>query len=90
MRYTYRTWMPVLALLAASVVALSCVHPWTRNVSQEAVRAAFDASLSGMVYDWDPEDLRPEAERRRALVGFMTETFGSSFWVPRSLLDGNL
>ena len=90
MRYSYRTRMPVLALLMALAGALSCIHPWTRNVSREAVRAAFDASLSGMVYEWDPADPRPEAERRMALVDFMTETFGSSFWVPRSLLDGNL
>lgn len=86
----YRTRTLVIALLAASAVALSCLSPWTRSVSREAVFTAFESSVSDMVYEWDPEDRRSDAERRQALFGFMTETFGSSFWVPRSLLDGNL
>lgn len=88
MKRNYRTRTLVIALLVTSAVILSCLGPWTR--SREAVLATFESSLSGMVYEWDPKDPRPDVERRQALVGFMTETFGSSFWVPRSLLDGNL
>ena len=39
---------------------------------------------------WDPNDRRPEAERRRALFDFMYETYQASAWIPQSLFDSNL
>ena len=50
----------------------------------------FESDIANMEYEWDPSDSRSEDERLRALFDFMTENFSSSFWIPKSLLDGNV
>ena len=70
------------------------VSRWTRAsvepVSRETLAAGFDAGIRNLVIEWDPADPRPEADRRRALFGFMYETYRASAWIPQSLFDSNL
>jgi hypothetical protein len=59
-------------------------------VSRERLAAGFDAGIRNLVFEWNPEDPRPEAERREALFGFMYQTYQASAWIPQSLFDSNL
>lgn len=60
------------------------------SVSTEAIFASFESDIADMVYEWDAHDPRSNAERLRALFEFMTENYKGSFWIPKSLLDGNV
>jgi processive rubber oxygenase RoxA-like protein len=81
----------VAALLAAAVTAVS---RWTRAsvepLSRDALASDFDAGIRNLVIEWDASDPRTEAERRRALFGFMYQTYRASAWIPQSLFDSNL
>jgi hypothetical protein len=61
----------------------------TASDSREALVASFDSDISAMVYQWDPDDSRPEPERRGALRDFMYQAYDSSAWIPQSAFDGN-
>src|SRR5207237_2152235 len=80
--------------LAAAIAVFLAASLWTRAstppLSREALRASFDADMRHVVYAWDPDDPRPEAERRDALFGFVYETYKASAWIPQSLFDTNV
>jgi hypothetical protein len=59
-------------------------------VSRERLATSFDIGIRNLVFEWDPADPRPEAERRRALFDFMYQTYQASAWIPQSLFDSNL
>ena len=70
---------------------------WTRAaipsgaaVTRDALAAGFDAGIRNLVVEWDAQDPRPEAERRKALFDFMYQSFQASAWIPQSLFDSNL
>ena len=59
-------------------------------MSREALASGFDSGIRNLVSEWDPNDPRPEAERRTALFDFMYQTYEASAWIPQSLFDSNL
>jgi mono/diheme cytochrome c family protein len=73
-------------LLAASLRA----RPPLPSPSRDALESSFDADMRHVVYEWDPDDPRPPAERRRALFDFTYQTFQASAWIPQSLFDHSL
>jgi hypothetical protein len=82
-------------VITLALIAAVCFVPrWTpasaRYVSRDALRSTFDKDISRLVYRWDPQDPRPESERREALFEFMYQTYDSSAWIPQSLFDSNL
>lgn len=81
-----------MIVLAMSVIFAASL--WTRAsvppVSREALRASFDADMRHIVYEWDPNDRRPAADRRAALFGFVYQTYKASAWIPQSLFDMNV
>jgi len=81
-------------LVLALGVALLLLPRWTsssaRYVSRDALRSRFEADTRRLVYRWDPDDPRPEPERRAALFDFMYQTYDSSAWIPQSLFESNL
>lgn len=79
----------VFAAICALVISRPAPTP-AMSVSDDTLRATFDADLRNLVYRWAPEDPRSEAERRRALFEFMYQTYDSSAWIPQSLFDRNL
>ena len=74
------------ALLVTSLGTRASVAP----VSRAALDARFDSDMRHVVYEWDPNDPSPRAERRKALFDFTYETYETSAWIPQSLFDGNL
>ena len=73
-------------LLFTSLGTRAAVAPASRS----ALAATFDSDMRHVVYEWDPNDPRPQAERRKALFDFTYETYEASAWIPQSLFDGNL
>jgi hypothetical protein len=80
----------VLVAASASVVMSRPGATRVHHVSRETLASTFDSDMPHLVYRWDPADPRPEAERRRALFGFMYQTYRTSAWIPQSLFDSNL
>ena len=74
------------ALLGASLWTRASVAPMTRDT----LAASFESDLRHVVLEWDPNDPRPQAERRRALFEFVYQTYDASAWIPQSLFDSNL
>jgi hypothetical protein len=70
-------------LLATSLWTRASVAPLTR----ETLAASFDVGIRNLVIEWDVNDPRPAAERRKALFDFMYQTFQASAWIPQSLFD---
>jgi hypothetical protein len=58
-------------------------------VTRDALVAAFESDLRGVVIEWSPDDPRSVADRRAALFDFVYQTYDSSAWIPQSLFDGN-
>ena len=52
--------------------------------------SGFDLGIRHLVFEWDANDPRPPAERRKALFEFTYQTFQASAWIPQSLFDSNL
>src|SRR4051794_30439078 len=79
-------------IIAASSAALVTGRgtPHGRAVTREALAASFDDDMHAVVYRWAPEDPRPEAARRAALLDFVYQTYDSSAWIPQSLFDRNV
>ena len=59
-------------------------------MSREELASSFDVGIRNLVFEWDPSDPRPQAERRKALFDFMYQTYQGSAWIPQSLFDSNL
>jgi hypothetical protein len=74
------------ALLAMSLRTRATKAP----LSRQALASTFDVGIRNLVFEWDPNDPRPETERRKALFDFMYETYQASAWIPQSLFDRNL
>src|SRR5712692_7200801 len=86
-----------LGLRALALVVIAWILTmtlWTRAsvppVSRAALASSFDAGIRNLVLEWDPNDPRPEPERRKALFEFMYETYQASAWIPQALFDSNL
>jgi len=76
---------------AVAAIAMSSLRPRASTApTREALASGFDAGIRNVVIAWDPDDARPEAERRAALFDFMYETYDASAWIPQSLFDTNL
>ena len=87
-----RIQLSTLALgVTAGVLVMSL---WTRAsvapVSRESLASTFDVGIRNLVFEWDPHDPRPAADRRKALFEFVYETYEASSWIPQSLFDSNL
>jgi RoxA-like, cytochrome c-like len=90
--------MPVVKLavaglvpLAALAFVLSSANPLpAARFTRETLADSFDSDLRNLVVEWSPDDPRPVAERRRALLSFIYQTYESSAWIPQSLFDSNL
>ena len=83
----------VIASLAIAGVVLAvsrCTRASSAPLSREALAESFDAGIRHLVIEWDAADPRSETERRKALFGFMYETYRASAWIPQSVFDGNL
>ena len=76
----------VTALLVTSLGTRASIAPGSRA----ALASTFASDMRHVVYEWDPDDPRTEAERRKALFDFTYETYETSAWIPQSLFDGNL
>lgn len=61
----------------------------TGAATREALAQSFSADIRNLVYEWDPDDPRPVAERQRLLFDFIYQTYQTSAWIPQSLFDGN-
>ncbi len=79
----------VAAFLTLTIVAV-WPHASAAPLTRDSLDAGFDAGIRDLALEWDDNDPRTEAERRRALFGFIYQTFDSSAWIPQSLFDGNL
>jgi hypothetical protein len=90
--------MPGLRLAAAALVPLTAIifvlssasSPPAVRITRETLADSFDADIRNLVVEWNPDDPRSEAERRRALFSFVYQTYESSAWIPQSLFDSNL
>ena len=82
--------MLALVLLSGVIYVSQDRLPSAMSSSWEIIFSTFETDIANMVYEWDPKDPRSEGERQRALFDFMTENYKSSFWIPKSLLDGNV
>jgi hypothetical protein len=80
----------VLTLTGSVVLVWRSTPASARDVSRDALWSTFESDTRALVYRWDPQDPRSEAERRAALFDFMYQTYDSSAWVPQSLFDSNL
>ena len=78
--------LAVTALLVTSLGTRASVAPGSRKT----LASTFDSDMRHVVYEWDPNDPTPQAERRKALFDFTYETYETSAWIPQSLFDGNL
>ena len=76
-------------LIGACLVAARSVKPPAAAWSRAALTSTFDSGIRNLVTEWDPDDRRPPAVRRRALFDFMYETYDASAWIPQSLFDTN-
>ncbi len=85
--------LPVAALVALMIsvgrlVPAEPLPPVISSVSvHQSLREHFAPELLQFVYRWDPEDRRPEPERRQALAKFIYESYDSSAWIPQSVID---
>jgi RoxA-like, cytochrome c-like len=61
----------------------------TGRATREALAQTFASDIRHLVYEWDPQDSRPVAERQRLLFDFIYQTYQSSAWIPQALFDGN-
>ena len=61
----------------------------TGSATRDALAETFASDIRDLVYEWDPTDSRPRAERERLLFDFVYQTYQSSAWIPQSLFDGN-
>ena len=79
-------------ILAAAVLAFSRPGSYrSREVlSRTTLMSTFESDLRHVVYRWDADDPRSEAERRAALFAFTYQTYDSSAWIPQSVFDGSL
>ena len=86
-------------LLATAIWArgagIASRHPiWsagrTAPISRAELDASFDQAMRDVVLEWNRDDPRSPAERRRALLEFTYQTYRSSAWIPQSLFDSNL
>lgn len=89
-RWTALSILSSLAILGVVILSSSWLVPAAATVSADEMLARFESDTANMVYEWDPSDPRSSAERRRALFDFMNEDYGGAFWIPTSLLDGNV
>src|SRR5262245_54261804 len=88
------------ARLAAAIVVGASIAAWfgkgvprsagSGALSRESLASTFDAGIRNVVVEWDPDDPRPDAERRAALFEFVYQTYKASAWIPQSLFDANL
>jgi RoxA-like, cytochrome c-like len=88
------------ARLAAAIVVGAAIAAWfgkgvprsagSGALSRESLASTFDAGIRNVVVEWDPDDPRPDAERRAALFEFVYQTYKASAWIPQSLFDANL
>src|SRR5258708_6133533 len=76
----------VSVLVGASLRTRASTAPLTRD----HLASTFDVGIRHLVFEWDPKDPRPEAERRRSLFDFMYETYDASAWIPQALFDRTL
>src|SRR5262252_10484974 len=80
---------------AIGVVGLAFALSWTphaarRVIARDTLASTFASDMRHVVYEWDPDDPRPEAVRRQALFDFVYETYDASAWIPQSLFDDNV
>jgi mono/diheme cytochrome c family protein len=84
----------LISLALGVTAAVSAMSLWTRAsvapVSREELAFSFDVGIRNLAFEWDPNDPRPQAERRKALFDFMYQTYQGSAWIPQSLFDSNL
>ncbi len=90
-----RRWAHVSCLFVAGAVAVGVMSRWwiaasMPPIGREALAAAFDSDIRNLVYRWNPDDPRPQAERSAALFDFVHQTYGTTAWVPQSVFDMNL
>jgi mono/diheme cytochrome c family protein len=78
----------------ATIAGVLAISLWTRTsvapLTRESLASGFDVGIRNLVFEWDANDPRPQAERRKALFDFMYQTFQASAWIPQSLFDSNL
>jgi hypothetical protein len=79
-----------LVTLSAGALVTAFVTRTTPPLSRETLASTFDVGIRHLVFELDPDDRRPEEERRQALFKFMYETYQASAWIPQSLFDRNL
>jgi RoxA-like, cytochrome c-like len=79
----------LLIALCASIASRSVPVP-AAGLPDDILMERFASDMRNVVYRWDPNDLRPEAERLRALFDFTYQTYDSSAWIPQSLFEANL
>ena len=84
--------VPIAIIMGGLVVGLGMTPGWAgpAPAARDVLRASFASDIRNLVYRWDPQDPRPEDDRRRALFEFMYQTYDSSAWIPQSLFDTNL
>jgi hypothetical protein len=84
----------LIVWLLALAAVLFCASLWTRAsvapMTRDALAASFESDLRRVVLEWDPNDPRTVAERRRALFDFVYQTYDASAWIPQSLFDSNI
>jgi hypothetical protein len=85
----------VSSLFVAGAVVLGAMSRWwiadsTLPMDREALASAFDSDIRNLVFRWNPDDPRPQAERTAALFDFVHQTYGTTAWVPQSVFDMNL
>src|SRR5687768_9740729 len=80
----------MLALCALALGGVLSTRRPAASISSEALAASFDADMRRVVYEWNPDDTRPQAERLKALFDFVYQTYDASAWIPQSLFDMNL
>src|SRR3977135_441812 len=84
----------VVGLAPAAAAALTFTSLGTRAsvapASRSALASTFESDMRHVVYEWDPNDPRSEADRRKALFDFTYETYEASAWIPQALFDGSL
>jgi len=80
-----------IVVIGAALVALALASSHHREpLTLDRLSGSFDAELRNTVLRWDPNDHRPDPERRRSLFEFVYETYDASAWIPQSLFDSNL
>ena len=85
------TYVIALALVVAGLfIMMRGSRTPAPAIARDALLASFESDLRHVVYEWNPDDPRSEAERRLALFDFVYETFDASAWIPQSLFDSNL